>query len=1229
MWVKPDEVLLANALWVTEQANLFFTLQRRKGHGGGGLTGLLVGTLDNVLDSRTPPYRILHHTPNSEVFYTIAVAAHRKDITKDWEWLENNLLQTLASFETEDETTAFLKCKIESLVANVVQDKIKEDEDTAKFKGATRKFAKLFNMPPEEKLVNYYSCSYWKGKVPRQGWMYLSVNHLCFYSFLMGKEAKLVIRWSDVTHLSRGNNLFFPDSIKVSVREGQHFFSMFLQSDDTFRLMQQLANMAMKQLLSEEGFEQDKTITARVKKKKSSRVSSLKRDLDARARSEAYRLAFNLPDSEKLDGDAEVTLWTPYNKQHVWGRLYISYNYMCFASRVRDLVTVIIPLRDVSVVEKVDNATNNVLQHALLITLKSKVNYLFAQLPERKVMLEKISDFLSRQPTPVRHSSVSDSDSSGTSPRDGEIYLSSTKEMIKLQSALINVFHKRDVDNVPAKETIKEHLWSLHFAEYGRGMCMYRTHQIYQLILKGVPESLRGEIWSIFSGSMNEKASHPGYYASLVEQCLGKETFATEEIERDLHRSLPEHPAFQSELGIGALRRVLTAYAWRNPNIGYCQAMNIVTSVLLLYCDEEDAFWLLTALCERMLPDYYNTKVVGALVDQGVFEELIAEQLPGLHNKLDHLGLLSMISLSWFLTLFLSVIPFDSAVNIMDCFFFDGARVIFMISLAILDKVKDRLLRVTDDGEAMTLLGSYLETVRNPDSTIPRSQSSGPNLYSDPSSETSIDINDLIQHAYTNFGLVSNQQIEKLRLKYRLKVVQNIEDSTMRNVIRSVSNDTLFQGKDLEDLFLVFKEEYLLSCYWRSHQPQLDSLDKYDPTKPYYEQYRIEFEQFKTLYLALSPWAAGLHADTQSLRLFRLLDVGKDNSINFKDFARTLGIICRADLPERLKLLYQMHQPPALLPTDEEDLDSPKSETADNAMEATEFFDEEAEDSSVESSVNSKEGSPVKGVPISQQSDSHNEMSSPQETLPSQSPSSDCSSLQSPSADSLGDVSSVLLEKTCSERLGSPVKNSMEKTQEEGAMDGRGRYKNIPKLNQAEFIQLCKTLYDMFNENPNEQKLYHSLATVGTLLLQIGEVGKQFYVKKNQLNSFDSATDTLASSSCKDDEENHLLVKEGHCSSDNGDNNEAAANATITDPAVVKSDSVYSVSDTASTTESTSQPDRDWCITYEQFLASMLTEPPLVSFFENKDDLSVAVDRYRNRRLIDRQNSISGSPPKY
>ncbi|GFO20088.1 TBC1 domain family member 9, partial [Plakobranchus ocellatus] len=63
-------------------------------------------------------------------------------------------------------------------------------------------------------------------------------------------------------------------------------------------------------------------------------------------------------------------------------------------------------------------------------------------------------------------------------------------------------------------------------------------------------------------------------------------------------------------------------------------------------------------------------------------------------------------------------------------------------------------------------------------------------------------------------------------------------------------------------------EEYLTSCYWRTHQ-HVDTPDKFDPSRPYFDQYKLDFDQFRTLFLSLSPWATGQHAATLALRTFR------------------------------------------------------------------------------------------------------------------------------------------------------------------------------------------------------------------------------------------------------------------------------------------------------------------------------------------------------------------------
>ncbi|XP_063784602.1 TBC1 domain family member 9B isoform X1 [Pseudophryne corroboree] len=1251
MWLNPEEVLLANALWVTERANPFFILQRRRGHGrGGGLTGLLVGTLDVVLDSsaRVAPYRILHQTQESQIYWTVACGSSRKEITEHWEWLENNLLQTLSIFDNEDDITTFVKGKIHGIIAEENKSLLpKDEEDPGKFKEAELKMRKQFGMPEGEKLVNYYSCSYWKGRVPRQGWLYLSVNHLCFYSFLLGKEVTLIIQWLDVTQLEKNATLLFPECIKVSTRDNEYFFSMFLNISETFKLMEQLANIAMRQLLDNEGFLEDRNLPKPTRPLKN--ISALKRDLDARAKNEQYRATFRLPRDERLDGHTDCTLWTPFAKMHIPGQMFVSNNYICFASKEEEACHLIIPLREVTIVEKADSSS--VLPSPLSISTKGKMTFLFANLKDRNFLVQRISDFL--QKTSLQkaggdnggsHRDATRKGSSGSNVYETTNLPSSnpTEDGSNIQPkasngdapttshGLLKLFPRESTEDLGpkwAKEKMKEESWNIHFFEYGRGMCMYRTSKTRELVLKGIPENLRGELWLLFSGASNEMATHPGYYTDLVEKSTGKCNLATDEIERDLHRSMPEHPAFQNELGIAALRRVLTAYAFRNPNIGYCQAMNIVTSVLLLYCNEEEAFWLLVSLCERMLPDYYNTRVVGALVDQGVFEDLTREYLAELSEKMQELGVISTISLSWFLTLFLSVMPFESAVVVVDCFFYEGIKLILQLSLAVLEANMESLLNSSDEGEAMTILGRYLDNVVNKQSLSPPIPHLHALLTSGDEPPVEVDIFDLIKASYEKFSNLRADEIEQMRFKQRLKVIQSLEDSAKRSVVRSISTDLGFSMEELEDLYVLFKAQHLMSCYWGGSRT---SSNRHDPSLPYLEQYRIDVEQFQELFAQLTPWSFGQHTSILAARIFRLLDSNKDSLINFKEFVTGLGGMYHGDMTEKLKFLYKLHLPPALSP-----------EETESALEATSFFTEDV----------TPEISPyLSELDLILQS-------------------------EFPDLDAQGSEPALENEEPQDkkeERIAASAPDykyylrmwAIEKEQRKETI------KDMPKMNQEQFIELCKTFYNMFSEDPVEQELYHAIATVASLLLRIGEVGKKFSNPPLR-NSEEGQTGIIREPSNEEEEpplglENrHPSVPEqDHCTGpipvpsnsqaaltqddikklgkERGNDERHSPPTQPTSDDETKDDtsvSSYSMVSASSllcediaddtvlvgceagnaTPKYGSTIDAEWSISFEQILASMLTEQALVSYFEKKVDI---VQKMKQKK-VERQISSS------
>ena len=124
---------------------------------------------------------------------------------------------------------------------------------------------------------------------------------------------------------------------------------------------------------------------------------------------------------------------------------------------------------------------------------------------------------------------------------------------------------------------------------------------------------------------------------------------------------------------------------------------------------------------------------------------------------------------------------------------------------------------------------------------------------------------------------------------------------------------------------------------------------------------------------------------------------------------------------------------------------------------------------------------------------------------------------------------------------------------------------------QREFIQFCKTLYSMFHKDPEENDLYQAIATVTTLLLQIGEVGQR------------------GSSS-------------GSGSQEGGEELQASAPSPSSEQ-----DLVFADTDTGqSPQESQAFPEEaqgDWTVSLEHILASLLTEQSLVNFFEKPLDI--------------------------
>lgn len=206
---------------------------------------------------------------------------------------------------------------------------------------------------------------------------------------------------------------------------------------------------------------------------------------------------------------------------------------------------------------------------------------------------------------------------------------------------------------------------------------MLRALSVLKYLREGVPDSKRGLLWQILSGSYALRLLQGGgYYAKLLGDNAETPSMAREEIDKDVHRSFPTHPYFeQGAPGPDALRRVLLAFSFHNEVIGYCQSMNILAATFLLFMPEESVFFLLQSVCEVIMPGYYNRAMVGSLVDVNLFSgpppgrpllpnphlDLIESELPEVDEHLKRLAVpVPALTMPWLLCLYIGYLPTEA-----------------------------------------------------------------------------------------------------------------------------------------------------------------------------------------------------------------------------------------------------------------------------------------------------------------------------------------------------------------------------------------------------------------------------------------------------------------------------------------------------------------------------------------------------------------------------------------
>ncbi|XP_037316614.2 USP6 N-terminal-like protein isoform X2 [Pungitius pungitius] len=226
------------------------------------------------------------------------------------------------------------------------------------------------------------------------------------------------------------------------------------------------------------------------------------------------------------------------------------------------------------------------------------------------------------------------------------------------------------------------------------------SEKLVRRVYKGIPLQLRGEVWCLLLDIPKIKEEKKDFYEKLKARARGVSP-DIRQIDLDVNRTYRDHVMFMHRYDVKqqALFHVLTAYSMYNTEVGYCQGMSQITALLLIYMNEEDAFWALVKLLSGQKHAMHGFFIPGfpkLMRFQEHHDRLLRKLMPKLKQHLDNQEVLtSLYTMKWFFQCFLDRTPFTLTLRIWDIYILEGERVLPTMSYTILKLHKKHLMKLS------------------------------------------------------------------------------------------------------------------------------------------------------------------------------------------------------------------------------------------------------------------------------------------------------------------------------------------------------------------------------------------------------------------------------------------------------------------------------------------------------------------------------------------------------